>query len=420
MDELIKYALKKADEAEVYECSGNALLARNSLSKIETLKREEEWGAGVRVVVGGRAGYSYYNNPAQARNAIDAAVKSARLSHNEGYSLPRKAGYERRDVFDKRVCGIDEEGIVEMLLDTMTGVRRFASPSQGEVGVEVVTVRITNSNGVHHEEQQTRMTAYAAAKRKDVIAQHWEASRKLVENVADIGTRAGETAMNGVGAGKLSHTGKIVIDPEVLGVLIEETVIPAINGENARRGKSPWAQDIGKRVATEKLSILDDPTIPWSVGTTAADDEGVPTQKKVLVENGVLKQFLHNSKSANLAGASNTGNGFRQGFTEAPSISSTNTVISATEREDVFEGRGAYIKELMGYHNINGVTGDFALDVVHGFMFKDGEAIKPFRGSLLVGNVFSIIKDCALHEKDEHRGDFIGPAIAFNGRVVSK
>ena len=412
MGRILSKAAAKCDQAELFMEEGRSVLARSSLDKIEACTTSFERGFGLRVVAKGRIGYSFFSREQDADLAIAEAVRSARLSHNEHYSLPPKASYQKRLGFDPKVASLGEEKLVDMLLASMDATAEEAEPLNAEVEAEESYARIISTEGVDAEARETNFEISSVAKKKENTGYEFYSSRKFTDRAAATGQSAGEWAAKGVGGKPLDYEGLVVLDQDALLPFFEAVVLRNLNGEVDRRGKSTWSGKLGERV-TGDYSVIDDPAIDWAVGTTPFDDEGVPTVKKTMIRDGVLEALYYDTRTANLAGAKSNGSGFRQSHATMPGISVSN--VSLVPKHRVVLGDGLFVKGLMGYHNMNPVSGDFSLDISLALL---GD--KPVRGCVLTGNIFKILESCSFGRGDETRDWFTGPRIAFEGRVVGQ
>ncbi|MCK4328127.1 MAG: TldD/PmbA family protein [Candidatus Diapherotrites archaeon] len=411
IDPILAKAAKKCDQAELYYAESHSLLSRSSLDKLEACKSAEDRGFGLRVVCGGRIGHSFFSREEDADRAISGAVKSAKLSHTEGYSLPGKASYHKRKCFDPKLKALDEEKLVDMVLASMDATAESADPIQAEVEARYGTVEIASTEGVYAKDTESLFSLYCVGKKKESMGDESFSSRKLTDCAVRVGRVAGELAEQGVGASPVDYEGTVTLHQDVIGSFFGESVVRNLNGELARRGKAKWADRLGKKV-TGDFTLTDDPTIDWGIGTMPFDDEGVPTTKKDMIKNGVLKQFYYDTRTANLAGAKATGNGFRGGPVSPPTISMTNVVISPESRGS---GGGMFVRDLMGYHNMNPVTGDFSLDITHAILNE-----KPVRGCVLTGNVFEMLEKGEWNGPTETRAWLTSPQLSFEAKVVGK
>jgi len=412
MERLLAKAAAKCDQAELFMEEGRSLLARSSLDKIEACTTSFERGFGLRVVAKGRIGYSFFTREQDADRAVAEAVRSARLSHNEHYSLPKKAKYPERKGFDPKVASMGEEQLVDMLLASMDATAEEADPLNAEVEAEDSYARIISTEGVDAEARETNFEISCVGKKKENTGYDFYSSRKFADRAAAIGSSAGEWAAKGVGAKPIDYEGMVVLDQDAFLPFLEEVVLRNLNGEMDRRGKSTWSGKLGQCV-TGPYSIIDDPTLDWAVGTTPFDDEGVPTVKKTMIRDGVLEALYYDTRTANLSGAKSNGSGFRQSHVTMPGISVTNVSLVPKHRTGVDDG--LFVKGLMGYHNMNPVSGDFSLDISLALL---GD--KPVRGCVLTGNIFSILQSCSFGRSDVTRDWFTSPRISFEGKVVGK
>jgi TldD protein len=189
----------------------------------------------------------------------------------------------------------------------------------------------------------------------------------------------------------------VVIAAEAGGTMIHEAVGHGLEADLACNGLSVYEGKIGKSVASSLITVLDDGTMPAKRGSFAFDDEGTPSQKNVLIENGILKGYMVDKISAMKFDLMATGNGRRESFRHIPIVRMTNTYI-APGRDDPDEilkstAKGIYVKG-MGGGQVDTVTGDFVFAVTEGYLIENGKLGAPIRGATLVGNgpkVLSIV-----------------------------
>jgi TldD protein len=189
----------------------------------------------------------------------------------------------------------------------------------------------------------------------------------------------------------------VVISAEAGGTMIHEAVGHGLEADLACNGLSVYQGKIGQQVASPLVSVLDDGTMPAKRGSFAYDDEGTPSQKNTLIENGVLKGYMVDKLSAMKFDLMATGNGRRESFRSKPIVRMTNTYI-APGKDDPRKiladtPYGVYVKA-MGGGQVNTVTGDFVFAVTEGYIIENGKIGAPIRGATLVGNgpkVLSIV-----------------------------
>ncbi|HJX71545.1 MAG TPA: TldD/PmbA family protein [Bacteroidales bacterium] len=181
----------------------------------------------------------------------------------------------------------------------------------------------------------------------------------------------------------------VVLGPGVTGILLHEAIGHGMEADFNRKNISTFSTMIGKKVAESFVNIIDDGTIPHQMGSINVDDEGVPGQKTVLVENGILTGYLHDKISARHYGVEPTGNGRRQSFEHYPQPRMRNTYMLGGDEtsEDVIKAakNGIYIEDVSNGQVKIG-EGDFAFYVSQGRMIEDGKLTAPIKDVNIMGN----------------------------------
>ena len=173
------------------------------------------------------------------------------------------------------------------------------------------------------------------------------------------------------------------------GVLVHEGVGHGLEGDFNRKGTSIYSGQIGRKVCSHLVTIIDDGTVPNARGSLAIDDEGVPMQKTVLIRDGVLVGFLYDRLNARLMKTESTGNGRRESFRHVPLPRMRNTYIGAG-KDDPAElrssvAKGIYAKSLGG-GQVDIVSGNFVFEINEGYLIENGAVTSPIRGANLIGN----------------------------------
>ncbi len=417
LEGMLRFA-EKFGEAEIYWEEESSLTARYNLDYIETGLHDFSTGFGVRLVVNGSIGFAYFTRESEYRDAIRKASKLARLRGEKGYELPYSHEGKRVDNFSPRVADLEFEDLVSILDEVIAGIRRErAKPMQGEVVSSVGKTEIINSTGLHVIDRSSRIELDVSSYRGTGTGYDFWSSSELDFDPRNIGISAGRDARLLSTARKLGYEGIIALHPDVFDSLLG-VVYSAVNGESVRRGKSPWSDKLGENVAG-KLTLIEDPWLPYFPGTCGFDDEGVPTSKKPIIKDGILERFVYDTRTASLSDTKSTGNGFRDSYQSEPEISLTNVVVEFPESEPMKDmDEFLFIRSLMGYHNMNIKTGDFALTIDGAFLHKNGK-VMPVKGSMFIGNVFDILKRIELSSEEIfRRGNFLSPVIFFHGKII--
>jgi TldD protein len=187
----------------------------------------------------------------------------------------------------------------------------------------------------------------------------------------------------------------VVLSSEAGGTMVHEAIGHGLEADLSQTGLSVYKGKIGMQVASPLVTVIDDATIPHARGSFSFDDEGVPGQRTVLVENGVLKTYMYDRLSAMKDGCASTGNGRRESYHSKPIVRMSNTLIASGETDPgaIIHGveRGLFVKK-MGGGQVNTVNGDFVFDVSEGYLIEKGEIGEPVRGATLTGNGPEVLK----------------------------
>lgn len=228
-------------------------------------------------------------------------------------------------------------------------------------------------------------TGYVMAKKIDDIDPKSLAKQGLEEALSRIGGKS-------IPSGKY----KIIINNEAM-VSLLGTFSGIFNAEQAQKGLSLLKGKEGEIIASDVVTLIDDPHLKDGLGTTSFDDEGVATIKKEIISKGKLNTLLYNLKTAHKAGIKSTGNGFKASYASIVGVSATNFYINPGDKS--FEElcnevkEGVIITDFAGLHSgASAVTGDFSL-AAKGFMIENGKKSFPVEQITVAGNFFTLLKD---------------------------
>ena len=267
-------------------------------------------------------------------------------------------------------------------------------------------ILIANSEGLYTQDRQirTRMMVSAVAD-KGQGSQTGSASpgrRMGLEmfdtiNPKDIGIKAAKQAVTMAGAGYCpAGVMSVAIENGFGGVIFHEACGHSLEAACVAYGQSQFAGKLGEKIANEKVTAIDDGTIPNSWGSINIDDEGTPAQRNVLIEKGVLKSYMIDKFNGRRMGMPSTGSSRRQSYRYTPTSRMTNTYIAPGEdrNEDIISSieYGLYAAS-MGGGSVNPTTGEFNFAVNEGYIIRNGEICEPVRGATLVGKGSEIIRN---------------------------
>ena len=267
-------------------------------------------------------------------------------------------------------------------------------------------ILIANTEGIYAQDRQirTRMAISAVAD-KGLGTQTGSCSPgrrmglEMFDTIdpKDVGIKAAKQAVTMASAGYCpAGVMPVAIENGFGGVIFHEACGHGLEASSVAYGQSIFAGKLGQQIANEKVTAIDDGTIPNAWGSINIDDEGTPGRKNVLIEKGMLKSYMIDKFNGRRMGMASTGNARRQSYAYTPTSRMTNTYIAPGEdkNEDIIASieYGLYAAS-MGGGSVNPTTGEFNFAVNEGYIIRDGKICEPVRGASLVGKGSEIIQN---------------------------
>lgn len=414
MESLLRLALREAEahgagDAEVYAAvtkESEVFIENNDLKQAKTQKAS---AVGIRIFLHGALGFYAVNSidPEKIRGAVYSAVKMARASPRDKLnSLPAKPRKISRigGIYDRNSESFEAKDAARLaaeMLKTAKSHDKRVSVDSGNFSATGMTHWLANSNGVLLSEKLSVFSwsimgmAIDGGDVSSFDVQSGGTHRVKEIDVNAAATEFARTVAGSLGAKKIeSFKGEMLLMPAAAMEMVEEVIAHSINSDAVQKKSSMFAGKLGKRVASDMLSVEDDATNADGLAAASFDREGVPHRKNAVIENGVLKQFLYNTYTAKKAGETSTGNAY--GSTSSPpSVATTNFVVrpgrSSLDGLVSEMKQGVMISRFSG--NVNSVNGDFSGVVKGGWLVRNGELVHPVKEVMVAGNVFDCIKN---------------------------
>jgi PmbA protein len=425
IDELIREGTKTVDEVEVYYGTGTSVSADLKKRAVHIATNSVECGLGIRVISKGRIGSSSTSDPGRWRECLAAAVASSKLATPQPWeglpapgTLPEVPGS-----FDTSMK-IEPECARDLLARMLDGSGTHdADVTSGSASLYAVDISLANSNGVRYSDRHTGVSLSLEAISAQSTGYEFDHAWALsMVDPAAVGERATFFAKSSA-EGKEIATGEydILLSPLAYAELLGGVFVPALSGRNVHAKRSRLGDLLGKAVCCEQVSMYDDPHMPGPGGSTAWDAEGMPTRRIDFVEEGILRSFAYDLKTAYRYGKESTGSAVRGGAGGLPSIGHHNFVVDGP-RSTVDDTRVLYVHNLIGAHTANPMSGDFSVEFSNAFWMEDSEFLEPVRSGMFSGNVFDLHHNIAgLSRKTRTLGSLVLPSIKINKqRIIGK
>ena len=438
----VNTALKKgAQEAEAYVYEGQATNIGIELGQINKTNRIIDRGLGIRIAANKAIGFAYTNILDDAKaveNVVVSALSAASASKPDPdwNGLPEKKPYAfTKKTFDQKIVELISEDLVNVastMLDAAGQIDKRVFPIEGGMGSAYISSAIANSNGITGFDRGTVIECSLATVAKEggsvtPVCFEFNAARNYNLDPAWVGKEAAKLAVSALKTRSVeTKSGKVILTQFALHDLLSYTLINAIRADSVQRDQSPFKGKIGEMVASENLTIYDDGLFAGGLRTSIFDGEGVPHQKTVVIEKGVLRNFLYDNYSAKKDSKENTGNASRAGYMSTPGIGTTNFhIIPGNKTSDELLSEvddGLIVYYLQGAHSSNPVSGEFSVVATPTWKIKNGEITHSSRGVMLAGNIFELLKNVSVVGSNERQmGSLIAPWIMVeNVRVIGK
>jgi TldD protein len=392
------------DFAEVYVERTLTTAAMLEESRIKSAQTGLIQGVGVRVISGGKVGYAYsddWEEPALLRAASTAAMIAQGGGAERSFPVRRAAVPSHYRVATP-LMDVDVALKTALLSRADKAARAFDSRVK-QVNASYVDqtrrIAIANTEGRYTEDTQDlcRMAVNVVAQGKGgeqrtgmyggggrVPFTHWDTFPP--EAVAREAARQAVATLGAVDCAAGPQT--VVLAPGWSGILLHEAVGHGLEADFIRKGTSLFAGKLGQKVASDLVTVIDDGTVSSGRGSINIDDEGNPGERKVLIENGVLKNYLYDSLNAKLMGQRTTGSGRRESFKHLPLPRMTNTFLAPGDHapEDILkEVKSGLYCATFGGGQVDITNGNFVFEVSEAYQIEDGRLGRPVKNAMLIG-----------------------------------
>lgn len=401
---LAKALAKGGDFAELYfeHTVGNWLGLEDG--KVDRAFGQVDLGVGIRTVSGDQVGYGFTQQLDEA-SMLAAAATAATIASGKAKRPAARVAWAKAGnhyPLDRLLSEVPLQPkvkLVQALNEHCFANSKLVAKVTAQLHDQQKRILIVTSDGVKVEDLQPRvyLTATVLAEKdgkRERAGWNYGGRRSLSfftpEIVAEIAEKATERALIlfdavPAPAGEVP----VVLGPGVTGVLLHEAIGHGMEADFNRKGMSTYATMLGRKVAEPFVTIIDDGTVPGLLGSINVDDEGVPGQRTVLVEKGVLTSYMHDKISSRHYRVKPTGNGRRQSYQHyiQPRMRNTYMLAGPSTPEELIRraGNGIYVQDVANGEVKIG-EGDFAFYVSQGRMIVDGKLGAPIKDINIMGN----------------------------------
>jgi PmbA protein len=418
IEDILARAKKVSDAAEVFSISSEETPVNFEANRLKSIQSKQSSSISLRIIKNGRLGYAAASGDIDNIKLVNIAEETAQFGMSAKFDFPSDKSFPEVNIVDDDVTVVPVSEMIELGQKMIDPVLNSSPGILCDAGVskDSMFVSISNSRGGQAEYRKTtfglgvggtliRDTDMLFVGDMQVSCHPLRDTRPII----DIVLRQLELAKNMAAAPTRSLP--IIFTPEGIVSAFIPALMSAFNGKVVLEGASPVGKRLGEAVFDTRLSVFDDPTIPYAPHSRPCDDEGVPSQRTPLIENGVVRNFLYDLQTAGQAKVRSTASGSRgRGGIMSPSPSAfiINTGEATFEEmvQDIKEG--LLIEQLMGAEQGNILGGDFSGNVLLGYKIENGRIVGRVKNTMVSGNIYQVLKDIVALGKE---AKWVGGAI---------
>jgi PmbA protein len=411
VNQLVEKAMKKAQGAQATLWQSESTKVSFENDKLKSAQSSQRTQINVKVIVDGKVGTSHTTDVHDLDGVVTRALESAEFGSPAHFQFPGPQEGTEVKVYDDAVLPVTKPEMIQTAQEMMELIKQHNSDILVNAGISKSVSRgeFANSGGVEFTRETTdfgvSISGQLVRGTDILLAGHgfgWK--KRAIDHVAIAEQVIGWFRMAETIAPIKSGDMPVIFAPVGMGVL-GLTLVLGFNGKNVLLGSSPLAGKLGKKIADQRLSLIDNPLIDYAGNSSKYDGEGIPRQVTPLIENGVVRNFLYDLDTAGRAGTKTTGHG--------TGCNPTNLLVKEGDMpyEEMVKSikEGLLVLDVMGLGQGNPISGEFSVNVQLGYKIEDGEVVGRVKDVMLAGNVYDALNDIvAIGDKAEWLSAFGG------------
>ncbi len=402
MERILNEAAKLAEQAEVYCVVSEETPVQFEANRLKHVQSKQSTSIALRVIKDGKIGYATATNLKEYKKIVGSAIETAEFGMKASFDFPGISDYPQVKTYDTAIRKVSVEDMAELGTRLIDTVRQDTPELQCEASVNKVTVniRLLNSNGGKSEHRHSLFGISIEGqliRGTDML--FVGDSQDSCHPITDISEITG-VVLQQLEFSRNQATVKtgempVIFTPRGIASAMVYPLMAGFSGKIVLEGSSPVGNKVGQRMLDVNFSLYDDPLLDYCPASRPCDDEGVPSQRTPLVENGVISNFLYDLQTASLAGTKSTGSGDRQGGPPSPSPSAFIFAPGSTTFDDMVADikEGLIVEYLMGASQGNVLGGDFSGNVLLGYKIENGKVAGRVKDTMVSGNVYKALKN---------------------------
>ena len=426
IEQIIDLAKKKGIEAEAFYVASQDTPIEFGNNRLKSLETKASEGIALRVIADGKLGFASSTDLTRLEDLVDAAIATAEIGDPVEFeftknvnSVESKSDYQPPTT--ESLVGVGEDLIAKVHQynpEILVDVSFHSGTSQAKLATTTNVYTEQNSQSLsavisgNLVRGEDFLQAYAYEVTRDRQPDYQAILQKLITKYQRAEGKASIT----------SGTYPVLFTPSAVSSTMGRMFGTIFSGQSVVQKASPLTDKVGDKIADERISVFEDPTI--GISACEFDDEGVPTSKKHLIDSGVVKQFYWDRRWAARQGIESSGNGFRGGISRpSPSLANVCIAPGQTSLEDLIAGmsEGIIVDQVMGAGQSNVLAGEFSVNLDLGYKVEQGKIVGRVKDTMVAGNIFEAFSNLVdLSDRAEWvgSGSYV-PHILFSGLGVA-
>ena len=429
---------KGASQGDVVMAESESFFVTVRMGEVEKISQAGEKRLGLRLFFGNSSASASTSDISKnaVKKLVEDTVRMAKVTAQDPYGgLPEGNALARDlpqlDLNDEsaRAVPVDEKIAIALRTEkaALTYDARISNSEGAEFSNQFGRVLYASSHGFAGEYCGSTFghsVSPVASHNGSMQRDYWYSSNRKfaeLESPKQVGEKAAQRVLRRLGGRKIKTCeAPIVLDPEMAASLLRN-LASALSGYSLYKGASFLAGKLGEQIGSERLTVIDDGTIPGALGSKPFDGEGLPVGKKTVVQKGQLKSYLLDTYSGKKLGLASTGNASRS-VGEPPGVSPANFyLVPGKDSPEQIIGtvkNGLYVTEMIGF-GVNMVTGDYSRGAA-GLWIENGELVYPVEEITIAGNLKEMLQNIEMVGNDlEMRGRIVSPTLKISHMTIA-
>ena len=412
-EEVLDYAKNIAEEAEVFELSTQETPVVFEANKLKHIQNKESYSLALRIIKGGRIGFASTNGTCTLlshrgkkketiNSLLNMAIETSRFGFLSDFNFSPYNIFPKVSIYDPQIEKISREEMLRQGKLLITRVKQCAPAILCDVEISKGTsyIHIINTQGGEASYKKSSFGISIEGVLTNDTDMLFVGDSEISCNVSQEFSSVADRVITQLEMARNKATAStkslpVIFTPRGVASTFSSPLALAFNGKTNLEGVSPLRDKLGENIFNNTFSLYDDAISDYCLGSSPCDDEGVPSQQTMLINEGMVEHFIYDLQTAALAGSKSTGNGKRSGAgIPKPEMNFLVIKEGTTSFQDMIADmkEGLLIEQLMGAEQGNILGGDFGGNVLLGYKIEAGEIVGRVKDTMISGNIYQVLK----------------------------